>query len=44
MEEIKKQELTNKQMIQINACRIYLQAYFLSDMVRPNGKYILRSS
>ena len=36
-----KQELKNTQTIQINTCRIHLQVSFISDMVRPNGKYII---
>ena len=40
MEEIIKKEITIKQMIQINACRLHLQVSFISDMTRPNSKEI----
>ena len=42
MEEMTKPKLINTQMIQINACRIRLQVSFLSDMILPNEKYILK--
>ena len=42
MEEMTKPKLTNTQMIQINACRTRLQVSFLSDMILPNEKYILK--
>ena len=40
MEEILKRGLKKQQLIQINACRVCLQVYHLSDISNPKGNSI----
>ena len=43
MKEILQLNLSKTTLIQINACRIYLKVFHLSDMIDPNGKKIGQS-
>ena len=40
MDELTRSSSSLKQLIQINACRLYLNIIHLSDIVNPNGKTI----
>ena len=40
MEEILKRGLTKQQLIQINACRLFLQVSYLRDISNPKGNSI----
>ena len=41
MYELIKLKLTTKELIQLDACRMYLQVSLLSDSTTPNGKTIM---
>ena len=40
MDEVMKSNLTKNQLIQVNACRLYLQILYLSDTIESNGKTV----
>ena len=40
VDEVLQSNLTKSKLIQVNACRLYLQILYLSDIIEPNGKTV----
>ena len=40
VDEVLQSNLTKSKLIQVNACRLYLQILYLSDIIEPDGKTV----
>ena len=40
MDEVLQSNLPQSKTIQVNACRLYLQTLYLSDIIDPDGKIV----
>ena len=40
MDKVLQSNLPKSKIIQVNACRLYLQIIYLNDIIEPNGKTV----